>query len=95
LKEHKGQDKQNITAPRIAKSWSWSSEARGNPTEQEETKHRNGYPPVEPEIEQIGWESKHKADPQYEFIRSAQIESQRGNSSPNGIHQNHDSADQR
>src|SRR5437868_5623426 len=55
LKERKGREKQDATTQGATKNRSWSSETSGDPTEQKKSKHRNGYPLIDPEIEQVDW----------------------------------------
>jgi hypothetical protein len=59
LKKYERHDKQYATAPGATKNWGWATETQDDPTEQKESNHRNGYPLIDPEIEQVDWESNH------------------------------------
>jgi hypothetical protein len=69
LKKHERHDKQYANAPGATKNRGWTTKAQGDPTKQEESNHRHGYPLIEPKIKQVDRKSKHKADRHYQLIR--------------------------
>jgi hypothetical protein len=93
LEEYERHDEQYIAVPGAKPNLGWFTEIGGDPPKHEERNHGYGYLLIDPKIKQVRWESENKTHPHEKFIRSAQIKSKRGFSSPGRINQKNEPAD--